>query len=546
MRGESRAMASRNLFIRGAFVLGVAAILSKILGSFYTIFLQNIIGDRGVGLYQMAYPIYATLLNLSTAGFPIAISKFVAERMAVGDAAGAKRVFRVSLLLLAASGLVCFVLLFFGAPRYAGLSGDMAATYAIQAIAPALLIVPIMSALRGYFQGLQRMEPTAVSQVLEQLVRVGTILIGASWLIHHGYGTDVAAAGAAFGAVTGAIVGLIALLYVVWKQDRGFRSVGLHRSARQETVGTIIKQLLYYALPVSLGALVVPIMNNVDVLTVVNALKETGMNQTQATESFGLLTGRAYKLMMLPATFATAIGAALMPAISSAIAVRNFQLVQTRMDMAMRLTIFLAFPATVGMCLLARPIDVMLFRNDEGWETISIMALGVMFSTVQVTTSAILQGMGKVYIPVRNMLAGVVIKYGLNVWLVPLYGINGAAVATVISYAVACLWNLHSVYRRTHIRFDVRGWLIRPLLAVFFMGVAVYTANRELEPYFLDWKVPERFGYSLLTLSAIVCAFVVYGLSLFVTGCINRSEIESVPRIGPILAKFCSRIGVLR
>ncbi|MGZ4164214.1 MAG: oligosaccharide flippase family protein, partial [Tumebacillaceae bacterium] len=130
-------MTERNLFLRGALILGLAGILSKVLGSVYTIFLQNIIGDRGIGLYQMAYPIYSTLLILSTAGFPVAVSKFVAEHIALGDYIGAKKVFRVSTVLLAMTGVAFFLLLFFGADQFAELFGDQDATYAIRMIAPA-------------------------------------------------------------------------------------------------------------------------------------------------------------------------------------------------------------------------------------------------------------------------------------------------------------------------------------------------------------------------------------------------------------------------
>ena len=159
-------MTERNMFLRGALILGLAGIFSKLLGSVYTIFLQNIIGDRGIGLYQMAYPIYSTLLILSTAGFPVAVSKFVAEHIALGDFTGAKKVFRVSFFLLFFSGLGFFLLLFYGAEMFAVWFGDRDAMYAIKLIAPALLSVPIMSAIRGYFQGWQRMEPTATSHVV--------------------------------------------------------------------------------------------------------------------------------------------------------------------------------------------------------------------------------------------------------------------------------------------------------------------------------------------------------------------------------------------
>ncbi|HHY65806.1 MAG TPA: oligosaccharide flippase family protein, partial [Alicyclobacillus sp.] len=204
-------MTRGNRFVRGAAVLAGAGLVSKVLGSVYTIFLQNIIGDRGLGLYQMAYPIYATLVILATAGLPVAVSKFVAERAAVDDAAGASRVFRVSAAIMGAIGAAGFCLLFFGAERYAAFVGNPDAALALRAVAPAMLLVPVMSVARGYFQGFQEMMPTAASQVAEQTVRVITIISLSWWMMVQWRSPEWAAAGAAFGAVTGALAGCAVL-----------------------------------------------------------------------------------------------------------------------------------------------------------------------------------------------------------------------------------------------------------------------------------------------------------------------------------------------
>jgi stage V sporulation protein B len=540
-------MSDRSLFLRGALVLGLAGILSKLLGSVYTIFLQNIIGDRGIGLYQMAYPIYSTLLILSTAGFPVAVSKFVAEHIALGDYTGAKKVFRVSSVLLLLSGIIFFFVLYYGAEEFAVFFGDRDAALAIKMIAPALLVVPMMSAIRGYFQGWQRMEPTATSQLVEQFVRVGTILVAATLILQWGYSEAEAAAGAAFGAFTGGLAGFIVLLFFVWKKRAFFRNdVRFQNKVPPQGTWDLVKKLCWYALPVSLGALVVPLMNNIDVITVVNILKKCGFTQEQATEMFGLLTGRAFKLMLLPTTFASAIGTALMPAISAAIAMRNTKQVAGRMELAMRMTMLVALPSALGLAMLAEPIDVMLFKDTQGSEVIMWIAAATLFSSIQLTTSAILQGIGKVYIPVRNLLLGALVKTGLNILLVPFMGINGAALATVISYMLATLLNLHSMYRRTGVVFDLRAMLFRPLLATFFMAVAVYGVLRSFGPVLLGALPSERLYYAALSLSAIGAAALVYVVALLITGTVTRHDLNAVPKIGPQLAKFFGRLGMIR
>ncbi|MBL0389113.1 polysaccharide biosynthesis protein [Tumebacillus sp. ITR2] len=540
-------MSERNLFLRGALILGIAGILSKLLGSVYTIFLQNIIGDRGIGLYQMAYPIYSTLLILSTAGFPVAVSKFVAEHIALGDYAGAKKVFRVSSVLLSITGVLFFLVLYFGAGQFADWFGDHEAVYAIKMIAPALLVVPLMSAVRGYFQGWQRMEPTATSQLVEQFVRVGTILALATLILQWGYGEAFAAAGAAFGAFTGGLAGFLTILVFMWTRRHYFRhDARFKNKVPAQPTWTVVKKLCWYALPVSLGALVVPLMNNVDVITVVNLLKKCGFSQAQATEMFGLLTGRAFKLMLLPTTFASAIGTALMPAISAAIALRDKRLVSYRMDMAMRLTMLVALPSSVGLALLAEPIDIMLFKNNEGTQAIIAIAAATLFSSIQLTSSAILQGVGKVYIPVRNLFIGALAKLGFNFLLVPILGINGAALATVISYLIATFLNMFALYKHTGVVFNLRTMLFRPLLATFFLAVAAYGVVEHLAPYFRQFTSDGRMIAALTAFTAMTTAGLVYVVALMVTGSVTRTDITAVPKFGPKLAGFFTRLGLLR
>jgi len=534
-------MAEQRGFVQGAILLAAAAFLSKAMGSVYTIVLQNIIGDRGMGLFQMAYPIYATLLAVATAGFPVAISKLVSERLALGDTVGTRRIFQVSALLLTTVGIGTFCILFFGAGFWAQLAGDTNAQPAIRAIAPALLIVPLLSVFRGYFQGHQWMQPTAVSQVAEQFVRVVTIIGLAVWLTARGYGHGTAAAGAAFGAVTGAGAGLILLLYY-WYQ----RHPHLERNTAVPVPSTwqLTKTLVYYALPISLGAMVVPLMNNVDVITVVNLLKSAGETQATATTNFGLLTGRAFKLMMLPTTLASGIGIAVMPAVSESFTLGFRREMSNRIDTAIRLTVLLALPAAAGLALLARPVDIALFKDTAGAGTIQVIALATVFAGVQLTVAAVLQGCGWMYLPVIHLLIASVVKLVGNLVLIGPFGIEGAAAATVISYAVATVLNFAAMVRLLREPFNWRDWIAKPVVAVFIMSASVYGLYQQWLR--LGGADLGRWQTALVSGAIIALGMLVYTLALLATGLIGEDELQRVPRWGTRLVSWCTRIGLIR
>ncbi|QQE79411.1 polysaccharide biosynthesis protein [Alicyclobacillus sp. SO9] len=534
-------MAGQKGFVQGAMLLAAAAAVSKVMGSVYTIVLQNVIGDRGMGLFQMAYPIYATLLAIATAGFPVAISKLVSERLALGDVQGSKKVFKVSSMLLTAAGIASFCLLFFGAAFWARVAGDEHAVWAIRAIAPALLFVPMLSVLRGYFQGHQWMQPTATSQVLEQLVRVVTIIGLAMWLEMKGYSHAISAAGAAFGAVTGAIAGFALLLYY-WLHRHPH--VDYDETARVASSWSLAKTLVYYAFPISLGAMVIPLMNNVDVVTVVNLLKETGDAQGQATTQFGLLTGRAFKLMMLPTTLASGIGIAVMPAVSEAFTLGFRRLMSNRIDTAIRLTVILALPSAVGLALLAKPVDVALFKDTAGAAAIQVIAFATVFAGVQLTVAAVLQGCGWMYLPVIHLLIAAGVKLVGNLLFIPYYGIEGAAAATVVSYAVAAVLNFAAMRRLLKERFNWLEWVVKPSVAVFIMAAAVFGAYQQwLRMGGLDLQ---RWTIAASAMAMVGIGIIVYGVALMATGLVRENELARIPKVGPQLVLWCSRVGLLR
>ena len=283
---------SKKSFMKGAIVLGIAGIIVKVLGAFFRIPLANIIGDTGMGYYQTAYPVYVLLLTLSTAGIPTAIARLVSERNAEGDNQEAYKIFKVSFGLLFGIGLASCAILLFGAPLFVKYTAAPEAIHAMRAIAPALLFVPIMAAFRGYFQGLQDMSPTATSQVYEQLFRVVFGLGLAILLVPRGI--EFAAAGASFGATAGAIFGLLAIFIVYLRRRKKLKeeiAVSIDCGHR-ESGSTIIKKIIIIAIPITIGAAIMPIMTSLDLVIVQNRLVEAGYTAEQANTLFKEGSGR--------------------------------------------------------------------------------------------------------------------------------------------------------------------------------------------------------------------------------------------------------------
>ena len=282
---------AKKSFIKGAAILGIAGILVKVLGAFFRIPLANLIGDVGMAYYQAVYPVYNIFLAVSTAGIPVAISKMVSERNAIGRYNEGYRVFKISFFLMFAIGIVSASLCFFGAEPYFTACKIPEAKYAMMALAPALLLVPMMASFRGYFQGNQNMTPTAISQVMEQVFRVVVGLALAYVFLSKGL--EFSAAGAAFGATAGSIGGILVVI-IIYFSGRGKYRVNIERSAGKiyESASSILLKIFAFAVPITLGAAIMPIMNAIDVPIVMNRLQNAaGFSPAEAKALYGQLSG---------------------------------------------------------------------------------------------------------------------------------------------------------------------------------------------------------------------------------------------------------------
>ncbi|WP_442602093.1 putative polysaccharide biosynthesis protein [Paenibacillus sp. KN14-4R] len=537
--------------LKGAAILALAAILSKLLGTLQKIPMQNMAGDEAFGLYSAVYPLYIFIVFLATAGFPTTVAAFVSERVALGDYLGARRVIGVSSWLLSVSGILCFMLTYFGADILASWIGVAGTAPAIRAVSWAMLVIPLMSVLRGYFQGYQQMTGPAVSQVVEQLVRVAGMLIMLWFFVRAHQDAATIAAGGMFGSVLGAVAGLIVMLYYWWRSGvaKGKDNYSSHtypKRARfgQESNGQLARRIFLYAIPVCLGTITVPLLNIVDTFTMPRLLHVGSDGSEEAMRQFGLYN-HGLPLVQLVAMIASAMGAAIVPALAEAKASGQEILLHKSAQTVIGLTWLIGLPASVGLALMAEPVDVMLYATTEGTTAMSILAFAAIFSTLNIVTTSVLNGIGEVRAPAVNMLIAVAVKIIGNLVLIPRYGIAGGAAAAVAAFAVCAALNLVRVRARTSTSAAQTGWraVILSIVACGVMGVVVLALLRGGEAGLAaaGHPLPERLAATVLTLVAVLVGAAVYVGALLKLKVLDISTLEHVPAVYKRLKPFLKK-----
>ena len=535
---QQNSNSNNSKFLKGTMILTISSIIVKVIGSLNWIILSRVLGGEGIGLYQMGFPIYLMAITVSSAGVPVAISIITSEKLANKDYRGAKRVFNVSLRLLLVSGLIFSSALLFGADFLINqhIIRDARAYYSIIALAPAVFFVTFLASFRGYLQGWQIMTPTATSEVVEQLVRVITMLVFADLFMP--YGLAYAAGGASMGAGAGAFCALLVLMWFYRRLKRRLHEEieAQDDSIPEESAGHIIKRLLKLALPVSLTSLMLPIGANLDLLIVPQRLEAAGFDVRHATELFGYLTGMAVPLVNLATIFTAAMTISLVPSISESKALKRFDAIRDKIRLAFRVAMIITFPCFMGLFFLAEKVAALIYNAPGAAGAIQTMSVGILFLGMHQISTGILQGLGKTAIPVINMILACLVKVVMSWWLtaIPFLGIKGASMATVADFAVAAIINMGFIYKYTGFTFSL-GSLLKPLLASGVMGAVIY----------LVLSITEQLGMWCV-LFAMVAAVPSYALALLAFGGLNKEDLDNVPFVGRRILAVGQRLGFFK
>lgn len=519
----------KQTFMKGALILMIANIIVKVIGAAFKIPLTYLLGEEGMALFSTSYTMYTWLFIVATAGIPVAISRMISHTRAKGNHAEVERIFKVSFSLLAVIGISGTAILYFGAGIFADLLDNPDAETGIRAISPAVLFVAFMSAYRGYFQGHQDMLPTAVSEVSEA---VGKLVIGflGAYLL-SGMGIIYSAAGAVFGVAMGGLLGFVTLFiaYVSKKKrNPSPASVGFVRSK-----GTILKELVGIAIPITIGASVFSLTSLIDVAMIMRNLQSSGFSYEEAKHLYGSYTGYAVPLFNLPPTLISAITISLVPAISAALTRKDMNNARSTTANSIFITLLFSLPCAVGMSVLAEPILDLVFNNTNAKDTLAVLALAIVFVSLVMVTNAILQSAGKEKIPVINMLLGGLVKVLINNYLVknPDINILGASIGTISCYAVILVLNMICLVRIIRIRFSVAKYIVKPLIAVILMAFCAYEVYELMLP----------LGSKLALVGAICLGAAVYVAAIVLMRTLDEGLLLSIPgmsALAPVLKKL--------
>ncbi len=503
--------------IKGTLILAAAAFIARFLGVVQRVPLQNMLGDTGMATYGIAYNIYFILLIVATAGIPSTLSKMVSERTAIGAYDEASRIYKAAVWFAITGGVVITLVLFAIAPFYAHtISKDPEAVLSIRALAPAMLLFPLIAIMRGYFQGRQMMMAGGLSQIMEQILRVVTAVGLAYVLLQWGYSREWAIAGASFGGVTGAVAAFLVMLLYTRKLKRMDAKERLLESrtgrAPQRTFNTK-KQLLSYreiygaifrlSIPISLISIAVPLIYFIDSSTVIAFLQDK-LGYADAKIALGILAGKAQSIAGIPPILAIALSMSIVPIVSSAFARKQMQEVNDKASQALRISIISGMPLVLALSVAAQPINGLLFTDTLGTPIIIWMVAGSIFQIVMMTSASILMGLGQTKAPMIHVFIGIAVKLVGSWLLAKCFGIYGILAATMLCFMVTMVLNLKVLKQSVSYKLLGTKWL--PYTAVVVITILVGVTAEALGSRWLD------LGH--LKLDYLVRACVTSGLML--------------------------------
>lgn len=540
--------------VRGTMLLTGAAFLSKFLGLIYVIPFNEMVGPAGGTLYGFAYTPYSIFLSLSTVGIPAAVSKIVSKYNSLDDYQTGMRLFKYGSVLMLMTGITAFLVLFFGADTFAawsissentqGISRDDAA-FAIRMVSFALIIIPSMSIVRGFFQGNESMGPTAVSQVIEQIVRIAFILIGTYMIINWFSGSIVTAVGfSTFAAFIGALASCV-VLAIYWIKRKPYIQRQLHSQTVQPaaiSTKTLMLELLSYAGPFVIVGLAIPLYQVIDQFTFERAMTASGLGDIWEIAYSGVNV-YGHKIVIIPMTIAIGLSLSMVPTLTKSFTQKNLLLVEKQINQALQIIIVFVIPACVGMAVLSYE----LYGSFYGLATLDITgALLAWYAPVAflfalfTVTSSILQGINRQNYAVMSLLIGLLFKVLLNAQLIHTFGAKGAIFGTALAAGIAVTLNLYQIKRS--IDFSYKQTIKITALVGLFTGVM--TLVIFLLKVIVSWFIAfdeSRLGVTLMLLIGVTGGGITYLVMAYASSLLDHVFGGKIPVIDRILKRFKRR-----
>ena len=386
-----------------------------------------------------------------------------------------------------------------------------------------MFFVSIISVIRGYFNGIEKISISARSQILEQIFKtVFTIIIVEIVVIIKGKNTLIMAAGANLATTFSIILTFLYLCLFYKKNINSLVGSRIKVKYEKERILKILKQILYVSIPISLTAILTSLNKNIDSITVIRALK-TFLTEEEAKIQYGILSGKVDTIITLPMSLNVAFATALVPAISSAKVVNDFKTIKNKISFSLLITILIGLPCTVGLCIFSDEILKLLFPNaSNGGNLLAISSITVLFVVITQTLNGALQGLGKVSVPMFAAGVGLVVKIILNIILIPLpqFGVNGAVIASIVNNIIICIIDFIAIQKLVNIKFNFFKFVLKPFLVTFLMGISSYFIYNLLIKY---------FSFTLSFILVFMFSIIIYCIFIIFFKIFNKNEMLSIP-----------------
>lgn len=551
---NNRAKKSDTNFIVQGSILAIASIISRIVGLIYRMPLTAIIGKTGNDYYGTAYSIYNIMLIISSYSLPLAVSKLVSARMAVGHAKDALKVFRSAMIFAVISGGIGALVVFFGADFFAGtLLKTPMSVLALKVLAPTLFIVAILGVFRGFFQGLNTMMPSAFSQICEQILNAIVSVVAAYMLFSYGkkvgavlgnpdnYAAAYGAAGGTLGTLSGAILalGIVAFIYTAYRRRFKKKLVRDH-SRTQESYGEVFKVLILTIVPVLLSTVVYSISTLIDQGVFKNIAVLQGYDAKTISEWWGVYSGQFIVLTNVPISIASSLAASCVPSLSTAYFAKDYDRVNHQINLATRFIMVIAIPSAVGMAVLGKALNLLLFADGDD-TTMYIMILGtisIALFALSTLTNGLLQGIDKMKIPVINSVIAILVHVIFLIILMEFFDLNiyAVVIANNIYGLVVCILNDIALKKYTNSSQNIEKTYIIPAISSLVMGVSVYVI------YKLCYTLLHSNAIS--TIFSIVVGVAVYGILLLKMKGLTENELMRMPK-GNLIVSLCEKFHLI-
>lgn len=537
-------------YMLGAVILVISNIIVKLIGAVFRIPLTSIIGVEGMAYFNAAYSIYVMFYTVSTAGLPVAISRMISSANSSGNYKQINKIFNISLTLFFVIGALGTSVMLLFSKQFAQYSEMSKAYLAIMAIAPTVFFICVSSAFRGYFQGLQNMIPTAVSQVIEAVGKLGIGLF-AAWYFTRVVKQQIHVVAAY--VISGVSIGVaLATLYILVVKFRHrltseTKSVLESNVIEAQSSKTILKCLIMTAIPITLSSSIMGLTSIADTFLMANRLVFAGLEETVAASYYGTYSAMVIPLLNLVPPFIYPFGISAIPAISAAISVGDLKKAYSNIDSAFRNCAIIALPCAIGMAVLSKGILSVVFKHETVGNTttldlaapsLSIVALSILFLGLISITNAVLQAWGKEKLTLFSTASGIIVKIILTWALsgISELGIMGSAIGTLLCYFTITAVNIYFVVKYTKYIPGLKNVFFKPLVSGLLCGLTAFICNYALT----------RVGISikLSTLVSIVFAAAVYLFVLLALKGINREDVLMMPK-GQKICNIMEKLNIL-